>query len=251
MKYKLFTRQQKATYKINLPTNLIQVIRAYQAIAEAGVSLSIAKEDENKFNYLARFFKIKYKIEDPNAIVLQGINVDHNKPEVTVGSVKLPLLFPKSIFDVCEESWGKNRPIKVIFVGLPTEKRRKIIKKWQGKQNNKNTEIKIFYSDKGRIFPQKAWDASYYEKLCSSEFVLCPNGDFIWTYRFFESVMCGAIPIIEEFTSIYEGFYYHKMEDDLSKLSWSKDKAVHNFKLAKKMLTLEKDKILRELKMDK
>lgn len=42
----------------------------------------------------------------------------------------------------------------------------------------------------------------------------CPNGAFTWTYRFFESVIFKAIPIIEEYSPNYEGYYYYKKGDD-------------------------------------
>jgi len=52
----------------------------------------------------------------------------------------------------------------------------------------------------------------YYAKLRSSEFALCPDGDFTWTYRFLEAIMCGAIPILERKTSPIdvqeEGYHY-------------------------------------------
>ena len=39
--------------------------------------------------------------------------------------------------------------------------------------------------------------AQYWDMMQRAKYVLCPDGDFVWTYRFFEAVACGAIPIIE------------------------------------------------------
>ena len=47
-------------------------------------------------------------------------------------------------------------------------------------------------------------------RLLRSKFVLWPNRDYIWSYRFFETVMSGAIPIVEE-DGAYERFDYFRM----------------------------------------
>lgn len=39
-------------------------------------------------------------------------------------------------------------------------------------------------------------DFNYYEMLNSAKFGLSPIGDCPWSYRFFESIMCSALPII-------------------------------------------------------
>jgi hypothetical protein len=38
----------------------------------------------------------------------------------------------------------------------------------------------------------------YFEVLRTSQFALCPAGDAPWSMRFFEAVMCGAIPIVSD-----------------------------------------------------
>ena len=50
--------------------------------------------------------------------------------------------------------------------------------------------------------------------MARSKFVLCPNGDFTWTYRFFESVIFKAIPIIEDYTHHYDGYTYYTKSDE-------------------------------------
>jgi hypothetical protein len=36
----------------------------------------------------------------------------------------------------------------------------------------------------------------YYDDLCRSKFVLCPEGTGIDTHRFYEAVFCGATPVV-------------------------------------------------------
>jgi len=93
--------------------------------------------------------------------------------------------------------------------------------------------VKLILSDDGRVFPQKAWNVAYYASLLESEFVLCPDGQDLggvpWQYRFFESVFCGAIPVVESAVDAYEGFKFRHMGLPLHELVWSRDEAEHNF----------------------
>jgi len=48
----------------------------------------------------------------------------------------------------------------------------------------------------------------YYDDLCRSKFVLCPEGTGIDTHRFYEAVFCGATPVVlrnslSDFYSLY------------------------------------------------
>lgn len=94
------------------------------------------------------------------------------------------------------------------------------------------------------MFPEKSWDQEYYNFLLRSKFVLCPSGVYIWTYRFFESILCGAIPIVEKSSPCYNGFKYFNMNQDLDQLEWSMEVAEYNFKLCVARLTFsEKDSL--------
>jgi hypothetical protein len=111
--------------------------------------------------------------------------------------------------------------------------------------------VKLVFSDEGRVFPRKAWNESYYSCLLESEFVLCPDGDDIggssWTYRFFESILCGAIPVVEHSCDAYQGFKFRHMGQPLRELIWSQDEAEHNFVLAMKRLTVPLDELRTEI----
>ena len=39
--------------------------------------------------------------------------------------------------------------------------------------------------------------------MCQSEFVLCPAGDSSWSFRFYETLMCKSIPIVESWHHTY------------------------------------------------
>lgn len=112
--------------------------------------------------------------------------------------------------------------------------------------------VRIIFSNEGRVFPRKAWNTDYYSWLLESEFVLCPEGDFghngvEWTYRFFESIMCGAIPVVRSPCEAYDGFRYRRMSEPLSELTWSRQDAEHNFALAMERMTVSASELRSEV----
>jgi Exostosin family len=67
----------------------------------------------------------------------------------------------------------------------------------------------------------------YFETMSAAKFILCPAGDAAWSFRFYETLMCGAIPIVESWHHTYRTleeskiryFYFlntaeHEYDDD-------------------------------------
>jgi len=46
-------------------------------------------------------------------------------------------------------------------------------------------------------------NVDYFEKMCQSLFILCPAGDSPWSFRFYETLMCKSIPIVESWHHTY------------------------------------------------
>jgi hypothetical protein len=65
----------------------------------------------------------------------------------------------------------------------------------------------------------------YFETMCQSKYVLCPGGDSPWSFRFYETLMCQAVPIVETWHHTYrtpeESLlpYEYILYDDESKIS--------------------------------
>ena len=59
-------------------------------------------------------------------------------------------------------------------------------------------------------------DIDYYKGLSSSLFGLAPIGDCPWSYRFFESIMCKAIPILGDTDQdiFSDGYYFLRDSGD-------------------------------------
>ena len=100
------------------------------------------------------------------------------------------------------------------------------------------TDVEVWSSRRGRSYPGKAWDDDYFRLLGRSRFVLCPPGDFVWTYRFFEAVLCGAIPVVEQPSDQYDGFAYHAMTEAPTSLDYDPEVARANHRLAVQRLTV-------------
>ncbi len=130
---------------------------------------------------------------------------------------------------------GPLRPLLKYVKVPPTERR----------MTHRN--IVFATSDRGWCHPTKAWDASYFRLLADSKYVLCPDGKFVWTYRFFEAMLCGAIPIIQNRCPLYDGFFYYTMDDPLEKLEWRRNEALRNFERCRERLTVPRDRLNAEI----
>ena len=54
----------------------------------------------------------------------------------------------------------------------------------------------------------KEWVENFYKTLNQCKFVICPRGNGLETYRFYDSLYSGAIPIV-----VKEGILYDKFKD--------------------------------------
>ena len=43
----------------------------------------------------------------------------------------------------------------------------------------------------------------YFENMCKSKYCLCPAGDTTWSFRFYETLMCKSIPVVESWHHTY------------------------------------------------
>jgi len=88
-------------------------------------------------------------------------------------------------------------------------------------------------SNKGQ---QNAFDEAYFQKMTRAKFAVCPGGDAPWSMRFYEALMCRAIPIIswdrESYRSPAESIidykYYLAHEGPFV---YRKDWAAHNYEI--------------------
>ncbi len=270
------------SFGINLPWNYIQTIRLTCALLEADFDVYFPADAKQILEYWGKYFNVEYQIGLQGVPLLKDISISHEKPFCKIGTLEKTLIFPNQMVTRCRSKWEKNRSIQFLFCGLITEQRKKSLEKWIrssfGKEDFsvsvtksspnrlkrlyyyleqkinfvnrfkselvfKDIGLHIFSSNKGRYFPVKVWDEEYYDFLSNSHFVLCPDGDFTWTYRFFESILCGAIPIVENTCDLYNGFEYFSMNDPVEHFIYSQEVAERNFYRAQHLLTVTRESL--------
>jgi hypothetical protein len=222
--------------------------------------------------------------EQPSTHLLPGLKIVHSKPQTCVGSIERPLIFPHAILSHCRELWFDRRDIRFSFAGLVTDSRKIVLEQWAERNfdlSNLNLsqpsppsrfqqfqarlarklglmsdskpvesrlgEIVFWSSTRGRSFPTKSWDHKYFNLLAKTQFSLCPRGDHVWTYRFFEAAMCGSIPVIEAYDPIYSGFRFRTLEESSQQLIWSQADAEHNYALCRERLTIPRLELEEEI----
>ena len=98
------------------------------------------------------------------------------------------------------------------------------------KENLKNGKVNYF-------------DIKYFENMCKSKFCLCPAGDVNWSYRFFESLICKTIPIVDKESETYRKSYekeigYKYYLTTSPEFVYREDWVEHNYNLFMKYHTL-------------
>lgn len=216
---------------LDLPLFQIQGLRLLHALTETGRAIEVLPEHIPRLSTLRRHFEVPCAAAVWPRRALPGVEIHHRQPRTVVGRVERPLIFPHAVLKHCRERWPPARPVAFSFAGLMTPSRRTALAGWTD-----CADVVLKPSDRGRTFPGKAWDDDYFQLLCRSRFALCPNGDHVWTYRFFEAAMCGAIPVVETRCALYEGFAVHELGD--AEFDWSEAAAEHNFALCAERLTV-------------
>lgn len=233
-------------------------------MAETSLQLTITEEKLSALKYLKRFHPVSLRCGFGLPIPGDLIGIDHDRPVSRISNIYRPLIYPHHIFDYCKKLWQDDRPIRFGFTGLAHTTRDLTLRTWYHRFGSQIPSIHpehwgnemapnqlfqtpvpgkcaIIYSDRGRNFPVKVWDDDYYRCLSQTEFALCPNGEKIWSYRFFEAIICGAIPVVETTCSSYDGFIYYKMDDASTELQYNREVAESNFTICRTKLTVPLD----------
>jgi len=130
------------------------------------------------------------------------IKINHSKPETVIANKVYTLVFLKFLLTYNI----KPKTIDILFIGKITPKRKVFLKNFPN--------AKIIHSNRGRNQKIKIKDEKYFKLMSIARFTLCPNGDFIWTYRFFEAIIFKSIPIVENECDIYKGYKFYKKDDN-------------------------------------
>jgi hypothetical protein len=273
---------QKPRLRVTSASNLIQQVRLIHALAESGYDVVVNDRELPKFKLLLDHFELKIRApvsEVTEFDITSALSFSHAMPLTSIGEIRRPLIFPHAIARLCRQLWPLRRALPVSFCGLMTGKRHELIMRWVQvnlpdhvsdfpdrksmtlrlrarmhallglpfTSRHRIGDLILWSSNRGRKFPVKAWDEGYYRVLVDSAFTLCPSGDCVWSYRFFEAALCGSIPIIEKASPAYEGFRFFMMGDDYRSLRWCENDALHNYRLCVERLTISPDLLRDEI----
>lgn len=267
--------------RIDMTFHLIQQVRLLHALTESDFDICIPAAEQPKFEFLKKKFGLElYDGADQFIDITGHVSISHAEPVTSIRGISRPLIFPHAITEYCRSLWSKKREFRYSFQGLITRKRQSLIESWirenlKGErlrlsdhtslvsrlqrrilsrmgivriEKKRIGELVLWSSDRGRRFPVKAWDENFFRNLANSQFVLCPSGDHIWSYRFFESILCGAIPIVEADCAAYKGFRFFHFDDRAEDLKWSIEDADYNYGLCTEKVTVPLSTLNGELK---
>tara|TARA_Y100000996_G_C22363817_1_gene578025 strand:- start:6 stop:617 length:612 start_codon:yes stop_codon:yes gene_type:complete len=177
--------------------------------------LNINYKEKYQMFYLKRGIK-----ESLNGNMIKSIREDHFNGCNYINNIKMPLTFPMYILNYTN-TISKKKELHYNFIGNITDSRQ-----WVKKYSNNSVIRKSLY---GRNSNTKyEIDKDYYNIMSKSKFTLTPTGDCPWSYRFFESIMCLSIPILENNSNdIYMKDYHYFFDKD--EHIYDKEKAIENY----------------------
>ncbi len=248
---------------VDVPCDWLQVIRLVHALSESRCIVVVPYSLENRFRPLRDVLGMNYEVGTEADIKLsRHIRISHADPVTAFGALQRPLVFPQAMVDACASLWRDVRENRFSFAGLITPERKALIGGWAERNLGAGLprtilwepsrflpsrlralfptkpccnevrvdELLLWSSTRGRVFPGKSWDQEYFEMLGNSQFVLCPRGDCVWSYRFFEAILCGAIPVVQELCPAMEGYAFVHMEEEVTNIKWDVMASRLNFK---------------------
>jgi len=228
------TNKKKLTY-VAYNTNVLQVFFATLAFIEKNNNQRIFLYDEKNMeiiNECEKHFNFDKKKKEENITEFETIKIEisHESPSTLITNYhSAALIFPRKIYLEFYKDFV-NKIDKIYFRGLLTKKRmleiyslfwalgdkKAIIAFSINLIKNKRDfvidtdKIHINFTKRGRQKTFKYLDENYYKEMANYKYIFCPPGDFIWTYRFFEAIQLGCIPISKHAAKDYSKFYYYK-----------------------------------------
>lgn len=146
------------------------------------------------------------------------IEINHINGSTFINGKEHGLVFPLSFVNYCKSVWS-SRIQESYFKGFITKKR-----DWVRVYDN------VTESKRGRNKDLKySLDKEYYESLGRTKFALTPTGDCPWSYRMFEAMMCGSIPVLgDDDVDVFAGDYKVYRHSDIKE--YRLDYAEYNYK---------------------
>ena len=174
-------------------------------------------------------------LEEGLDIPHKGLKIDHDIGKSYIGDFQVGIVYPRSFFDATAPC-AVQRSIDYYFNGFEgaDDGRRKLLSAYSG------YKCKIIFTRAGRTKKKMLFNEEYYEGMMSAKFGLCPhqldwtgNWSVLWTYRFIEAAMCGAIPILFRRTPLCDDFikeFNYYWDDEVH--TFDSEKSLHNRRMS-------------------
>jgi hypothetical protein len=119
----------------------------------------------------------------PTALHIYAVNTTVSHPRLTT----IPLGFPDAALPFLSTFIRPDVPRDIeIYMNFTV-----------GTNVSKRTDCWAALKDDPRVVVKSGRSSSeYYEDLCRSKYVLCPEGTGIDTHRVYEAILCGATPVV-------------------------------------------------------
>ena len=185
------------------------------------MTLNFSKHDMYQMFYLKKAILEQIEKDPSLENTIRTIHIDHKKPCNYINNQQIPLLFPLCLKNYIEKL-PKTKTKDYHFIGTINSNR-----EWLYNYTSDTSLIEV--NRRGRD-PEKKFqlDKRYYETMCASKFTLTPTGDYNWSYRFFEAIMCFSIPVFDSdsLDVFKKDYFYYTTEDNHV---YHLDKAVENY----------------------
>lgn len=164
--------------------------------------------------------------------------IDHMNGRCKVGDVELGIVYPDSWFFRTKAYVTQPKNVRFLFIGATPPRRMLMLSLF----DDSHPGTMLISTDAGRDEAMKGeWDQTYYDRMGRAQFGLCPHHpgwpgprDTLWTYRFIECCMVGAIPVQFRATPLAESFTdgFRYRWDDEAVYEYDPQAAAHNRALA-------------------
>lgn len=167
------------------------------------------------------------------------IRTDHANGRSWVDGREYGIVYPDSFIERASQLFGGPKERRHFFRGYMGEGRRTMLAPYAD-----DVEESGFGRDRAK---KDAWDEGYFRALASAEFGLCPHHpewpgprETLWTYRFVDCVLVGAIPVLFRATPLGAAFTegFHVAWDDDPPHKFDPEHAHHNHALGRERFSL-------------
>jgi hypothetical protein len=181
------------------------------------------------------------------ALEEKGINasvrIDHINGRGRYGATEVGIVYPDSWFVRTKAFVPRPKPVRFLFIGYAPRHRLRLLRSFQ----QRHPEAVVSATTKRTKHWKGEWDEGYFARLGAAQLGLCPHhpnwgGPWktLWTYRFIECCMVGAIPVLFRVTPLgkafTEGIRY--VWDDDDSFTYSVEDALHNRAVAEQKWSL-------------